>query len=192
MLWLELLVQWKRIMFKKVSKMIILGVFLTLTPLVGWGHFWSSKIISVLALSHSIIFELNRKFIPSSSNKSLPMIMSYLLKSLSVSSAKAVKLIVLFLWKAESEKLNLHVLVALELSVFVFQLDGLSICWGRLPTSLWWIRVAPQPVSKKIPFSYDIWVKLFFLLLSTPREIVDNVCLVLAFLDGISKIFMDA
>src|SRR5688572_27624571 len=106
--------------------------------------------IGVVALSHSIKWSLNQKVIPSSLIKSLPMIISYWLVSLSVLSTKAVQLMFLFSWKAGSVKCTLHVLVVLKLPAFVLQLDGLlSFCFSRC-TNKWWIRVAPQPVSNKI------------------------------------------
>ena len=82
--------------------------------------------MGVVALSHSMRCSLNRKLIPNSSSWSLPMIMSYLLDKVSVSSTKAFQLIFLCLWKAGSVNLILQVLVVWKLPALVFHLQDFS------------------------------------------------------------------
>src|SRR5687767_15002925 len=97
----------------------------------------SGSSMGVVALSHSISFSLKRKFIPNSSNRSLPMIMSYLDDNLSVSSTKADQLMSLFSWKAGSMNLILQILVVWKLPALVDQFEGFPNLGFRFLTKLW-------------------------------------------------------
>src|SRR5687767_5670746 len=87
----------------------------------------SGSSMGVVALSHSIRFLLSRKFMPSSSSRSLPTIMSYLDDNLSVSSTKSFPADVSLLMEGRQCKFDFTSLGSLETSSLGRPIGGLLL-----------------------------------------------------------------